>query len=437
MRMTALLLFSAAACSLAIAQTSGPEVSFCPAGTGSDGFIDWSKLPKNPPRQGPAFIPVSGVNNLSVGLLIYGQLPDPIQTVYTVVNPATLQIPFGAGPVALFFSRPIRGISATLQTAGHGGRHFDVLAYSSNEDAIAGYPEAHVSIAGADYPTDQYSTSPLEVRSTAANLTEVDLRFLTDGIGEYGYYNLVNIRIDSGAVPDPANQVPRSGLKEWLRADRVNITSGPVVALGNVISWPDQSGNGSDAVPPNPSLSPVSFKDGSHCKPVVSFNGGQRLGFNLPVNGWTGMTVFMASQAYADASSSGTNQALLWNQTATGGATFFTPSQTHTYFRFGTTQTNNQPVYTRPFNIGGDFSVTTAIHNGSTDSLYVNGLLVLQQGGKFSSIAGASASATIGAGLSNTSFTGNIGEILVYDRVLNRQEQETVEHYLMSKYGVE
>jgi hypothetical protein len=170
---------------------------------------------------------------------------------------------------------------------------------------------------------------------------------------------------------------------------------------------------------------------------VVSFNGVQRLGFNLSINGWTGMTVFMASQAYADASSSGTNQALLWNQTATGGVTFFTPSQTHTYFRFGTTQTNNQPVYTRPFNIGGDFSVTTAIHNGSTDSLYVNGLLVLQQGGKLSSIAGTSASAIIGAGLSNTSFTGNIGEILVYDRVLTRQEQETVEHYLMSKYGVE
>jgi hypothetical protein len=433
--MTSLLLFSAATCSLAIAQTSGPEVSFCPAGTQSDGFIDWSKLPRNPSHQ--TNIPVSGVNNLSMTMIIYGQLPDPIQSLYTVVNPATLQIPFGAGPVELLFSRPIRGISATLQTAGHGGRQFDVSAFSSNEDAIGSNPAAHVSVFGADSPADQYSTSPLEIRSTAANFTAIDLKFSTGGNVDYGYYNLVNLRIDSGAVPDPANQLPRSGLKEWLRADRVNITTGPVIALGNVISWPDQSGNGSDAIPPNQSLAPMSFKDGSNCKPVVSFNGGQRLGFNLSINGWTGMTVFMASQAYADASSSGTNQALLWNQTATGGVTFFTPSQTHTYFRFGTTQTNNQPVYTRPFNIGGDFSVTTAIHNGSTDSLYVNGLLVLQQGGKLSSIAGTSANATIGAGLSNTSFTGNIGEILVYDRVLNTQERETVEHYLMSKYGVE
>ncbi|HEX6545393.1 MAG TPA: LamG-like jellyroll fold domain-containing protein [Bryobacteraceae bacterium] len=433
--MTALLLFFSVGGSLTIAQTSGPEVSFCPAGTGSDGFIDWSKLPKNPVYQ--ATIPVSGVNNLSVTMVIHGQPPDPIESPYGVSNPATLGIPFGVGPVFLFFSRPIRGISATLQAAGYGGRQFDILAFSSNEDAIGNNPAAQVTTGGPDYPASQYSTSPLEVRSTSANLSAVELRFSTGANSNYVYYNLVNIRIDSGSVPDPANQLPRNGLKEWLRADRVNITTEPVIALGNVIRWPDQSGNGSDAVPPNPSLAPISFKDGSHCKPVVSFNGVQRLGFNLSINGWTGMTVFMASQAYADASSSGTNQALLWNQTATGGVTFFTPSQTHTYFRFGTTQTNNQPVYTRPFNIGGDFSVTTAIHNGSTDSLYVNGLLVLQQGGKLSSIAGTSASAIIGAGLSNTSFTGNIGEILVYDRVLTRQEQETVEHYLMSKYGVE
>lgn len=434
MRMTALLLSFVVGCSLAIAQSSGPEVSFCPAGTQSDGFVDWSKLPRNPSQQ--THIPVSGVNNLSVTMIIYGTLPDPIQPLYTVVNAATLQIPFGAGPVSLFFSRPIRGMSATLQTAGHGGRHFDVLAYSSNEDAIGNIIAAQTSVGGGDSPAAQYSTSPLEIRSTAANLTAVQLKFSTDG-GDYGYYNLVNIRIDSGAVPDPANQVPRSGLKQWLRADRVNITTGPVIALGNVISWPDQSGNGSDAIPPNQSLAPMSFKDGPHCKPVVSFNGGQRLGFNLPINGWTGMTVFMASQAYADASGSGTNQALLWNQTAAGGVTSFTPAQTHTYFRFGTTQANNQPVYTRPFNIGGDFNVTTAIHNGSTDSLYVNGLLVLQQSGKLLSIAGASAGATIGAGLNNTSFTGNIGEILIYDRVLNTQERELVEHYLLSKYGVE
>jgi hypothetical protein len=433
--MTALSFSFVVGCSIAIAQSFGPEVSFCPAGIQADGFVNWSKLPGNPSPQ--ANIPVSGVNNLSVTMLIYGQLPDPIQPIYTVVNPATLQIPFGAGPVELIFSRPIRGISAALQIAGHGGRQFDVLAFGSSEGAIAGASAAKVSVSGADSPADQYSTSPLEIRSTTANLTEVQFRFSTGNISDYGYYNLVNVRIDSGAIPDPANQVPRSGLKQWLRADRVNITTGPVIALGNVISWPDQSGNGSDAIPPNPSLAPVSFKDGSHCKPVISFNGGQRLDFNLPINGWTGMTVFMASQAYADASSSATNQALLWNQTATGGVTSFTPSQTHTYFRFGTTQTNNQPVYTRPFNVGGDFNVTTAIHNGSTDSLYVNGLLVLQQGGKLLSVAGSSPIATIGAGLNNTSFTGNIGEILIYDRALNTQERELVEHYLLSKYGIE
>lgn len=246
-------------------------------------------------------------------------------------------------------------------------------------------------------------------------------------------------RSEFGSTPEACSIKPiRSRVRPllWLRADRVNISNGPVIALGTVLNWPDQSGNGSNAVPPSSSDGPMSFKDGPNCKPIISFNPGQKLTFNLPINGWTGMTVLLASQVYANAGASGTNQALLWNQTAPGGTTYFTPSQTHTYFQFGTTQANNQQSYAPPFDIGGDFSITTAMHNGTTDSLYVNGLLVLQQSGKLPSIAGASATASIGAGLGNTFFTGNIGEILVYDRALSTQERETIEHYLATKYGV-
>jgi concanavalin A-like lectin/glucanase superfamily protein len=97
---------------------------------------------------------------------------------------------------------------------------------------------------------------------------------------------------------------------------------------------------------------------------------------------------------------------------------------------------NNQPIYTRPVDIGGDFSITTALHNTHTDSLYVNGLLVLQQGGKYPAISGSSPTAMIGAGPNNNRFTGNIGEILIYDRALSASERQLVEHYLRIKYGV-
>jgi hypothetical protein len=252
---------------------------------------------------------------------------------------------------------------------------------------------------------------------------------------EYDFYRLINFRVESGSGPDLSKQIPKNGLQEWLRADRVNFLPIPINA-GSVVSWPDQSGNGSDGAPPTSSSSPILLLDAPNCTPVVSFNGSQLLKFNLPINGWTGMTVFLAAQSYADSAGWWANQALFWNETARWGTTFFTPSQTHAFFRFGTTQVNNQPVYTRPIDIGGDFTVTTATHNTQTDSLYVNGLLVLQQGGKDLAISGTAPTATIGAGLNSAFFTGNIGEILIYDRALSASEREVVEHYLITKYGV-
>jgi hypothetical protein len=148
------------------------------------------------------------------------------------------------------------------------------------------------------------------------------------------------------------------------------------------------------------------------------------------------MTVFMAAQAYADSPGWWSGTALMWEETERWGTTFVTPSQTNAFFRFGTTQVNNQPIYARSGDIGGDFSVTTAVHNGTTDSLYVNGLLALQQSGKYHVISGTSAKALIGSGIvAGSYFTGNIGEILIYDRTLSETERQTVEHYLIEKYG--
>jgi hypothetical protein len=157
----------------------------------------------------------------------------------------------------------------------------------------------------------------------------------------------------------------------------------------------------------------------------------------LPINGWTGMTIFLAASAAEDAGGWGQNTALYWKQSANWGLTFLTPSQSHVFFRFGTTQVNNQPIYTRPANIAGDYSVTTAIHSGSTDSLYVNGVLALRQAGKRIGVSGATSMETIGTGFGSNFFRGSIGEILVYDRALTDTERQIVERYLMRKFGIQ
>ena len=67
--------------------------------------------------------------------------------------------------------------------------------------------------------------------------------------------------------------------------------------------------------------------------------------------------------------------------------------------------------------------------------MYVNGVLALRQNGKLSSIAGVGSTATIGSGLYNSYFNGNVGEILIYDRALSNAERTKVEQYLIAKYG--
>jgi Concanavalin A-like lectin/glucanases superfamily len=126
---------------------------------------------------------------------------------------------------------------------------------------------------------------------------------------------------------------------------------------------------------------------------------------------------------------------VFWNENALWGNTFVNPYQSSVPFRFGTTQVNNQPIYTRPVTIGQDFTLTRAVHNGTTDSLYVDGLLTLRQQGKSAIVNGASGAGYIGRGLNNTYFNGEISEILVYDRILTADETATVESYLRNKFG--
>ena len=81
--------------------------------------------------------------------------------------------------------------------------------------------------------------------------------------------------------------------------------------------------------------------------------------------------------------------------------------------------------------------MTEASKDGTTDALYVNGALVLSQGGKLATIAGCQDTGNVGRGYNdNTYFTGDIAEVLVYNRALSQGERQAVEAYLNNKYAV-
>jgi hypothetical protein len=153
------------------------------------------------------------------------------------------------------------------------------------------------------------------------------------------------------------------------------------------------------------------------------------------------MTVFLVAKANNNGpagASDAFNAPLFWAEDAYWGNTYISPFQTHAYARFGTTQTGNNLYIARPAGgIGQDFTVTRAVHSGTMDSLYVNGMLAASQGGKLAALSGVTGAGTIGKGLNNSEFDGEVAEILVYNRVLTNSEAAQVESYLALKYGTQ
>jgi hypothetical protein len=232
--------------------------------------------------------------------------------------------------------------------------------------------------------------------------------------------------------------VPTTGLRQWLRADK-GVTS-DYIHGNTVVTWADQSpasrGSASQSGSTNaPYYLPQS---GSNCHPTISFTGSSALAAQVPVAGSSGMTVFLVARADNDASDGSYHSlhpAISWPENGPWGQSYVSPFQTHLAFRFGTGQANNAPEIIRTGTTGADFTVTTAIHNNSTDSVYANGKLLGSVSGRQTTLSNMTGEELLGQGSQNSFFTGEISELLVYDRALTDAERQTVERYLLAKYG--
>lgn len=150
------------------------------------------------------------------------------------------------------------------------------------------------------------------------------------------------------------------------------------------------------------------------------------------------MSIFLVSANTVDsyAGGYGINAPMLWGETAAWGSTFVGPFQSSINYRFGTTQVNNSPIYIRPLPIGSQYSLTELEKNSQNEYLYVNGHLVLSQGGKLPAINDSGSQLFLGLGTNNSFFFGDIAEILIYPEALSDSQRNQVEQYLMNKYGL-
>jgi hypothetical protein len=136
-------------------------------------------------------------------------------------------------------------------------------------------------------------------------------------------------------------------------------------------------------------------------------------------------------------SSGAERAALFWHESAGWGTLYLSPFQSSVSFRFGTTQAENQIDYLRPSSVGSAFTISSAIKDGTTDSLFVNGTQVVNAGGKLATVAGCQAFGNVGRGYdNNTYYAGDIAEVLIYERALTAAERQGVERFLGSKYGL-
>jgi len=244
------------------------------------------------------------------------------------------------------------------------------------------------------------------------------------------------------------NDIPTDSLKLWFRADR-----GVTHSDNKVAQWDDQSGNKLHAKLNRGQ--PMLLNSAIGGKPAIHFNGkGDVLEFTgWSPNGLTAMTIIIVSTNTEyqpepgpgkgdEGGSHSTLQSILnWPQSSSDakwGIVLLSAYQNSVSYRFGTGQNPNINNWKRPAPIGDSPTMTTAVHDGATEKIYVEGELVWTQTDKLATIKNCAAYGYIGrwshGGDNSGWFAGNVAEIIVYSKALNDNDRKKVETYLKAKY---
>lgn len=309
---------------------------------------------------------------------------------------------------------------------------FSEAVEAASANVAANYAIPGLTVIGAARQANT-ATVALAVSSMTAGGYTITVTGVRDLVG--------NVIAGSNVASFTYASIPATGMMLWLKGD-----AGITQSAGKVSTWTDQAGNGTiSANQATAASQPTFVSSGVNGRPVVRFDGSDDcLSFSgVPVNGLTGMTILMVSANSVSQSPTTHAQAtaIYWDETASWGTVYLSPYQTKVNFRFGTTQTSNLPTYNRPSSVGGNFTITSVTHNGTTEALHVNGSSALTPTGKLATISATSSNGYVGRGWSNsasnlltTFYNGDIAEVIVYNRALTDSERQTVESYLSAKY---
>jgi hypothetical protein len=228
-----------------------------------------------------------------------------------------------------------------------------------------------------------------------------------------------------------------SGLRLWLKAD-----SGVTTGSGdNVTTWEDRSGNGLDVTQATEANQPTRVPAAPNGAPIVRFDG---------TNGYLQRTSVLGSDLFDN----NTDTVFIVQKQAGGDARSSTFSwASDSYNRFMVHATYEDVIYYQVSSNGGggdqisapqppgwddQWHVLKLIRDGGNGQINVDGIGLSPPTATFSSPGNNSSTADLFIGRDGFTnwFEGDIAEILVFNRALTAQEQQTVENYLSGKYGL-
>jgi hypothetical protein len=339
-------------------------------------------------------------------------------------------------PLSISFGSQTLGLTASVQTTGL--RNSGTAPLTVSGVSIEGANAADFSQTtgcGSSLPTGASCTLSVTFTPSVAGARTATLSITDNDSGSPQTVLLSGTGVMPLATSTSAStSLPKNlptGMILWLASD-----AGTVTGENGVTAWDDQSGNGNNAVQPNAANQPI-LVAGNCGQSALRFNGSSSFMSipSLPINGNTGLTVFLVSANSTDhAAGYGQYAFLYWPETGSWGSSFFGSYQTSSHFRFGTLQTGNEPSYQMAFNRTNSFSLSEWMHSGPTDSMWLNGQITASYTGKVQAINGVGNAALLGQGINNTFYAGDISEVIVYGRGLSTSERQAVEKYLMSKY---
>jgi Concanavalin A-like lectin/glucanases superfamily/HYR domain/PKD domain len=264
---------------------------------------------------------------------------------------------------------------------------------------------------------------------------------MTETITKISLRRLLGAFILASFMPVFASgQVPNAGLRLWLSADRLPEST---VAVG---SWEDARGTGPVAVQSDSQHQPVRRTEPGALNghPTVHFDGSSLL--NLPdgtvPDGNSAYTVTAVIRPDTSPSSEFAayrlDQAFLWSGVTSGGQAnwFFFCADGSVQNDWWFDQATTGPAVLR-YGSGRSYVLTFTYDPAVAGrSIYVNSA---QKGSR---VTGATRHSSplynrIGGGLNGPDyFYGDIAEMLVYDHALSRDDQQSLEGYLLDKYGI-